>query len=454
MYTPIAVAERRQRTLETIGDASIVRALSATPARDTASRGAVVLAAALPFVLLHRHYQPTLSVRAVDVMLSDVAILVVVATAVVVGARDRFAALRAGLPLWIAAAAFLCWIGVATVYGSSADPSYETGRHLVTAAKFAEYALLAPAAAVLVRTRSEAILVLTVLVAWCTAAALLGVLQYVDLVPAFDNTPAWQRRPSFLGYHDLGVLGGAVVAVGLAAIVRSRGGLGAAASAAGGLAVVVGASVAALLGIVAAAALVVAATRTRVLTVAAVVAVVAAGVVLVRAGDLDQFARYIGVRPRERTTTEDVQTYAQRSLLAYIGLQIWLDHPVLGRGWQASREHATYAPYLADAHREFPDQPALAFPSRRHPWGVQNAYIQALSDLGAIGLVLLAGVFGAGLWVGVRAAWRRSFLGLAGVGIVLVAMGVWTAVGLVAGIPLDAMTWLGLGLSVAAANGA
>src|SRR5215208_6207599 len=347
----MAVAERRQRTLEAIGEASIVRALSATPARDTASRGAVVLAAALPFVLLHGHYQPTLSVRAVDVMLSDVAILVVVATAVVVGARDRFAALRAGLPLW------------------------------------------------------------------CAAAALLCVLQYVDLVPSYDDTPAWQRRPSFLGYHDLGVLGGAVVAVGLAAIVRSRGGLGAAASAAGGVAVVVGASVAALLGIFAAAALVVAATRTRVLTVAAVVAVVAAGVLLIRAGDVDQFARYIGVRPKQRTTTADVQTYAQRSLLAYIGLQIWLDHPVLGRGWQASSEHGTYAPYLADAHREFPDQPALAFPSRRHPWGVQNAYIQALSDLGAVGLVLLAGVFGAGLWIGVRVAWRRSFLGLAGVGI-------------------------------------
>ena len=86
--------------------------------------------------------------------------------------------------------------------------------------------------------------------------------------------------------------------------------------------------------------------------------------------------------------------------------------------------------------------------------GVQNAYVQALSDLGVIGLVLLLGVFGAGLWVGVRAALRRSFLALAAVGIILVAMGVWTAVGLVAGIPLDAVTWLGFGLSIAAANGA
>jgi len=450
----MAVAERRQRTLEAIGEASIVRALAATRARDTASRGAVVLAGALPFILLHRHYQPTLSVGAVDAMLSDVAILVVVVTAAVVGARDRFAALRAGLPLWIAAAALLCWIGVATLYGRSADPAYETGRHLVTAAKFAEYTLLAPATAVLVRTRSSALLVLTVLVAWCAAAAVLGVLQFVDLVASFDNTPAWQRRPSFLGYHDLGVVGGAAVVIGLAAIARNRRRFGAAASAAGGVAVVVGASVAALLGIFAAAALVVAATRTRVLAIAAVVAVVGAGVLLIRAGDVDQFARYIGVRAKQRTTTADVQTYAQRSLLAYIGLQIWLDHPVLGRGWQASVEHATYGPYLAAAHREFPDQPALAFPSRRHPWGVQNAYVQALSDLGVIGLVLLLGVFGAGLWVGVRAALRRSFLGLAGVGIVLVAMGVWTAVGLVAGIPLDAVTWLGFGLSIAAANGA
>jgi hypothetical protein len=35
-----------------------------------------------------------------------------------------------------------------------------------------------------------------------------------------------------------------------------------------------------------------------------------------------------------------------------------------------------------------------------------------------------------------------------------VAMGVWTALGLVAGLPLDGLTWLALGLAVAAASGA
>ena len=34
-----------------------------------------------------------------------------------------------------------------------------------------------------------------------------------------------------------------------------------------------------------------------------------------------------------------------------------------------------------------PGTPALAFPSPEHPWGVQNAYVQALADLGVVGLL-------------------------------------------------------------------
>jgi O-antigen ligase len=153
-----------------------------------------------------------------------------------------------------------------------------------------------------------------------------------------------------------------------------------------------------------------------------------------------------------------VQTYVQRALLAYIGWRIFLDHPVAGAGWQASeKEPTTYEPYLADAHRKFPDSPAIAFPSPAHPWGIQDAYVQALADLGVIGLVLFLGVFGAGLWTAGRAALRAppeagALATVAGAWL-LVAMGVWTALGLVAGIPTDGLTWLGLGLAATAAAG-
>jgi hypothetical protein len=132
---------------------------------------------------------------------------------------------------------------------------------------------------------------------------------------------------------------------------------------------------------------------------------------------------------------------------------------VAGAGWQASaKEEQVYGDYLDDARREFPDTPAEAFPSPEHPYGIQNAYIQALADLGAIGFLLLVATFAAGLWLVARAVVRgppETVLpgALAGAWLLL-AMGTWTAVGLVAGVPLDALTWIALGLAAAAAGGA
>ena len=45
----------------------------------------------------------------------------------------------------------------------------------------------------------------------------------------------------------------------------------------------------------------------------------------------------------------DIQSYRQRTLLAYIGGRIFLDHPLLGVGWQGSADEYAYRPYLADA---------------------------------------------------------------------------------------------------------
>jgi O-antigen ligase len=178
-----------------------------------------------------------------------------------------------------------------------------------------------------------------------------------------------------------------------------------------------------------------------------------------RGGDVDQFVRFLGIREHDPSAQENVQTYVQRTMLAYIGWQIFIDHPIAGAGWQSSaKEEQVYGDYLDDARREFPDTPAEAFPSPQHPYGIQNMYVQALADLGLIGFGLLLVTFAAGLWLAVRAVWRgppQAVLSgvLAGSWLLLV-MGTWTAVGLVAGVPLDALTWIALGLAAAGAAGA
>jgi hypothetical protein len=146
-------------------------------------------------------------------------------------------------------------------------------------------------------------------------------------------------------------------------------------------------------------------------------------------------------------------------MLAYIGWRIFLDHPVAGAGWQASaKEEQVYGDYLDDARREFPNTPALAFPSPEHPYGIQNAYIQALADLGVIGFALLLATFVAGLYLAGRtaigAAGAIAWPGVLAGAWLLLVMGAWTAVGLVAGVPMDALTWIALGLAATAASGA
>jgi len=116
-----------------------------------------------------------------------------------------------------------------------------------------------------------------------------------------------------------------------------------------------------------------------------------------------------------------------------------------------------YAPYLPAAHREFPGTPAQAFPSPQHPWGVQNAFVQAMSDLGIVGLLCFLGLILTGLAVGARAALRAppapAVLAFFSLVTLVVVCGVLSALGLVAGIPTDALLWLSLGFCVLAAGG-
>jgi O-antigen ligase len=432
-----------------------------------------VLALAIPILFLHVDYQPgfTVTVGSADahVVLSDLAVLAVALAALAAGLREGFAPLRAGWPIWLCGGLFLALVVAASVYPRLWTDDYAASTHAVSAVKFAEYGLLALAVPLLLRRRHDLDLVLGSLVAWSVAATTVAVVQ----VFGADILGAWaagRRQPSFLGHHDFAALSGAtlslaVIALAVGGVWRPGTRLLVAAGVAGGLGLVLSGSSAGAIGVAVGAAAVALAsaqrnglTARRALAGAAIIAVAVGGVVVLRAGDFNQFLRFVGIG-EAKVDRSGVQTYVQHTLLVYIGWRIFLDNPVAGAGWQASaKEPSVYEPYLADAHRQFPEAPALAFPSPEHPWGVQNAYVQALADIGAIGLVLLLATLGSGLLVGGRAGLRAppeaAIPGLIAVAWLFVAAGVWTAVGLVAGLPLDALTWLALGLAAAAAGGA
>jgi O-antigen ligase len=444
------------------------RGAAAARARATTRPGPLVLALAIPIVFLHVRYQPKvhlgLGSTTAGIELSDLAVLAVALAALWTGVRAGWAPLRAGRPIWIAIAAVLVVVFAATFYGLARPPHYRFLTHLVTAAKFAEYAVLAPAVPLLLRARRDVLLLFWTLAAWSVAATAWGLLQFSGLVNEFEGKRPLQREPSFLGIHDLAALSGGALAIGLAVLaLRDERLLGWIAGASGAIGLVLSSAVAGALGIgLAAIAAIVVGARRRVLTAArgaavvAVAVVVGTGVLLMRSGDVTSFIRFLGIG-HEPQKTADVESSVHRSLLAYIGVRIFADHPILGVGWQGSEEEGNYGPYLAAAHRRFPGEPAVAFPSPQHAWGVQNAYLQTLTDMGLVGFAILVVLLLAGLVLGLRAALRAppeiAFLALVGVLWILVAAGVWNGLGLVAGIPLDALTWLSFGLVAAAARG-
>lgn len=415
-----------------------------------------MLAPTLPLLFLHVDHQPSLELGRIGIELSDLAVLAIVAAALAVARRSLLAP---GWPLYALGAALLAWIAVTVVLAG--DP-YDTSKHAIAAAGFAEYALLAVALPLLVRTREQIRFVLWVLALTASLAALVAAAQFGG-AEIFGGAGAGRRQPSFVGFHDLAALAGSVLAVGVAAIALGRFSrrLVVAACAAGAVGLALSASVAGGAGLLAATLLTifVAARRheltgRRLVAIGAVVGVTLATIVGVRGGDLSQFARFAGLLPEERTTVEDVQTYSHRTLLAYLGVQVFRDHPVAGAGWQATDEFVTLAPHLPAARKEFPELAEQAFPTPEQPYGVQNAWVQALSDLGVAGFLLFAGTLLLPVVVGARAALRgiEPFACLAAAAVLLVAAGVWAAQGLIAASPLEAVTFLAVGLVVVGLN--
>ena len=443
----------------------------ASPGRDLVAReslGALILAAALPFLFFHERYQPELGVgvgsTTVDVRLSDLAVLLVLAAAVVAASRTGLARLGAARWLWIAGSALLVWLAFQTFRPVSLDDALFAD-HLVSFGKLVEYALLAVAVPLLVRRADDLTILLGGLVLWAAVAVTVALLQFfgADIFGAWN---AGWRQPSFLGHHDLAALSAIALALAVTAIAARKrevpaAGLVVVALVVGMLGLILAGSVAAVGGLaVGVAGLWLAARRRfrpggrQTLALVAIVAVVAGGVAAVRGDALEDFLRFLGVRGD--TAPIGVESYSQRAVLAYIGLRIAEDNPIVGVGWQRSSRPEVFEPYVPDARERFPDVLDLAFPAEGREWGVQNLYIQMLADAGVIGLVLLLLVGAAGVWLAWRAAARAPTPWAAGAGLVVVCAlltlaGEWASLGIVAGIPLQAATCLLLGLAAAGA---
>ncbi|HEV3404653.1 MAG TPA: O-antigen ligase family protein [Gaiellaceae bacterium] len=430
----------------------------------TLTLGAAVFAAALPVLFLHAHFQPGFSVSVsstkLDLRLSDLAVLIVGAAALVEGLRHGFSPLRRGLPIWIAAGAFLVFVVAASFYPLASDSLYPWKTHLVTAVKYAEYALLAPAVPLLLRRRSDVTVVIGALILCSAAATVAGLAQFFG-ARILAAWPSGGRQPSFVGVDDFGLLSAAaftaavaIVALGPQSQVERR--LAWIGAVAGCLGAIVSGALASILGIglaAGAAALVAwhwhALSLRRGLALGLMVCAVVVGGIFMRSTALGHFANFLGLG--KETQTGQVESYSHRWVLDYVGLRIFLRHPVLGAGWQGGFDPETYGPVLPAAHRRFPAQPALAFPSPQHPWGIQNAYVEALAELGVVGFLIFAAWIATGLATSLRtllrarpAALQPAMLGLLWI---LLSAGVWNGLWFIAGIPFDTLIWLGFGLA-------
>jgi hypothetical protein len=197
-------------------------------------------------------------------------------------------------------------------------------------------------------------------------------------------------------------------------------------------------------------------TLRRTLAVVAICGLVTVAAVTLRGPAIKSFLRFLGVAPETKAETQQIQTYAQRTLLSYIGLEIWIHHPIVGVGWQESALPHSFEPYLAKARARFPNAAPQAFPSSAHTWGVQNGIIQTLADLGLVGALLLGATVFAALRLLVRVASRGPpellWSAIVATGWLIFALAVFTGSGLLPGIPVDALLWLSIGLAVSLHN--
>jgi hypothetical protein len=428
------------------------------------SPAAAILALAVPFVFLHPQYQPSVSVGPVTADLSDVAILAAVVSAFVSGLRDGFAPLRGARSVWVPLVLFCLVLLASLGWARHADPAYGVKDHLVSALKFVEYVFLAAATPLALRREQDRRAFFWSVVLWSAFLTLIALLQFLGIVDEFKGRRPQQREPSYIGVHDLGAFSGAALSIGFASILlafRKRPGIWGGVSGALGIAVAAALDSVGGMIVTAVAAWSLARRRgpvtlRRTAGVLGIAALVTVSAVTLRGPAIKSFLRFLGVAPATKDETHQIQTYAQRTLLGYIGVEIWVHHPVLGVGWQESALPHSFEPYLAKAHARFRNAAPQSFPSRERAWGVQNGIIQTLADLGLVGTLLLAlTVLAAGRLI-VRAATRGPpellWSSLIAAGWLLFALAVFTGSGLLPGLPVDALLWLAIGLAVTLHN--
>jgi hypothetical protein len=438
---------------------------------DRDSVGALVLTGSIPFLFMHERFQPELAVAvgdtSIQIRLADWALLAVVGTALVAMLAWGAAPLRAGRLVWLTGGLLLGWLAFAALRPVSvADDRFAD--NLVSYLKFVEYALLALAVPLLVRRARDLAVVLLGLVVWSAVATAVALLQLFGSDVFSVSTSGW-RYSSFLGRHDLAALSTLAASLLAARIVAGRGVLPlerllVSIAVAGPLGLVLAGSVAAAggfaigsVGIWLGARRRYRPSRRQTYALVALALAVILGVTAIRSAALEDFLRFVGLHTDDRV--QGVETYSQRTVLAYIGLRIAQDNPVVGVGWQRSSRPEVFEPYVDDAKARFPDVVDLAFPAEGREWGVQNLYIQMLADAGVIGLVLLLLVGVAGLTLAWRTAARAPNPWAAGAGLAVVCAlltlaAEWASLGIVAGIPLQAATCLLFGLAAAGAAAA
>jgi O-antigen ligase len=438
---------------------------------DRDAVGAIVLTAAVPLLFLHERFQPELDLElgttTLDLRTSDAAIVLVLAAAAVTLARHGLERLRPGRAVWIPGLLLLAWLAFQVFRPASTEDELFDD-HLVSFLKLGEYALLAPAVPLLVRRAQDLTIVVGGIVLWSVVATFVALVQFAG-IDVFDVSSSGWRYASFLGRHDLAALSMIATSVAVAGLVVGRQRMPApslfrVALVTGMLGSILAGSVTAAAGLALGALAAVVGGRVRfapsrrsLIAVVLVVAVVAGGVAAIRSEALDDFLQFVGIRDEEQAL--GVESYSQRTVLAYIGLRIFEDAPVLGVGWQRSSRPDVFEPYLEDARARFPDVDPLAFPAAGREWGVQNLYVQLLADAGLLGLVLALALGLGGLVLAWRAARYAPNPWAGGAGIAMLCAlvtvgGVWASLGIVAGIPLQAATSLVLGLAAAGAAAA
>jgi hypothetical protein len=364
--------------------------------------------------------------------------------------------------VWVTAGAFLLFLLLSISWARAGDASYPLGSNVVSALKFCEYALLAPAVALILRRPDDRRVVYWAIALWSLVQTVVAILQFLGDLNQLEGHRPNGREPAYLGEHDFAAFSGAALTLGMAALLLGRErALGILGGIAGGLGVALAAALDAVGGLwltaVSAWALVPRVSLRRTLALAGICALVTVGAVTLRGSAIGAFLRFVGLEAENKQTTQNVQTYAHRTLLAYIGFQIWLHHPIAGVGWQESKRPHAFNPFLAGARKRFgKSEPPEAFPSPQHMWGVQNGVVQILADLGVIGLALAIALAVAVFRLVVRAARRGpplAFDALVALGLIVFAFADITGSGLLAGLTGDSQLWIGVGLAVALAEG-